>query len=165
MDKENKKVYVLEELTGEYEDKHTHILACYVDPDKAKADAARYQKRVDTMLDRYEKVSDCMEELKDSIFKEFLKDINKELYDELIAEEELISKNASGQSRFDWDKYYDGRDEFYADTETFKEYAAKYGCTEEQIEGIEIYNEVEDEGMMYSRPYYFVSNYPVDLIE
>jgi hypothetical protein len=69
MDKENKKVYVLEELTGEYEDKHTHILACYVDPDKAKADAARYQKRVDTMLDRYGKTSDGMEELKDSIFK------------------------------------------------------------------------------------------------
>lgn len=157
---ENKKVYILEEITGEYDDKHTRVLSVFFDHDKAVAECQRLTEEYDKIREEYDSIDYDVDMLKDDIFKDYLKDINEELYEEVLRAE----KDDKYSKEFDWDKYYDARDEFYLEEELFDEYKDKHGCTEQQKHDIEIMDYVTDE-IGYDFPFFYVSHYPVDLIE
>lgn len=155
----NKKIYILEEITGEYEDIRSHNIEAYTSLEKAQKECKRLNDQMTEFKNRYDEIDDDTDELKNDIFKEHLKNINTELYNEVIEE---WNRDEKEPSDFDWDKYYEERDKFCDDPE-FKTLAKEYGFTEKQIEDIEVSNEMEE--MCYDVPFYHVNDYPIDLIE
>ena len=157
------KVYIIEEIHGSYEDKFMRPYMGYMDKEKA-------QKKCDELNDYWRRVENTYSsnkmdqaDLKEKVFKEHLKETNKELFNEVEKACEYSSSESYSPDKdnFDWDKFYDKLDEFCEDFEEFIDFA-KTLCNKKEVEFLNAAHLLEP--FFYEAPYYYVSYQPIEII-
>ena len=154
MEKEKKFIYLLIEVTGQYEDMYSHTMHAYYNKEDADKECERLQEYYDKLWKEYNSIEFDVDDKKHNAFMELLKEVNPEEY--------ARAKKAFDEDddTFDYDKFYNEKEKFYKTPELY-DYLSKTGCTEKEIHLIDVEQEVYED-LNYDFPSFHVSH-PIEL--
>lgn len=137
------KIFIVEETTGEYEDRFTRPVKAFRSEEDANAYCNEQQKYYDELSDKYTELTDPKsafnaDALNEKAYHAYLKDIAPDLSEQY----EKLGCNANDKS-FDWERYYSYEYSFF-DLDTRKKYYKKIGMSEKDIENMEVIDEYNE---------------------
>jgi len=166
-----KNIYIVMKSTGQYEDRFDSPEKAFISKDKAEAYVKSKKDYFDKLQERYDEIDYNVDEKIGKLFNEYLKDTDKDFYDASVESDKAYEKykeengNYDGfHDTFDWDKYYELRDNFEENTDLVKKYIDKCGLSEREKEDFSIYREYheqERDGL----PYFYLSRHVLELEE
>lgn len=138
------KIFIVEETTGEYEDRFTRPVKAFRSEEDANAYCNEQQKYYDELSDKYTELTDPKSEfnadaLNEKAYQAYLKDVAPDLLEHY----EKLGSNANDRS-FDWERYYKYESSFLGNSDTRKKYYKKIGMSEKDIENMEIIDEYNE---------------------
>lgn len=117
------KIYIIEECVGMYSDSHSYPIKAYKDYEKAKAECDEFNKEMNTLQSKFDKLKDCdkieidINTVKEQIFKQQ----KPELYDTLyqLLHYDVDSSQITDEEYQIEDEYYILTDEAIKDVNSF----------------------------------------------
>ena len=113
-----KKIYIVMESYGQYEDRIESPVKAFTDKNKAKAFVEEKQKYYDELDEKYSAIDIDIQEKMTQLFNRYLKDTDKEMYDAYL---KAIDLDVEAMN-FNWDEYYEKELDFHDNSELVNKY-------------------------------------------
>lgn len=153
-----KKIYIVMESCGQYEDRFESPVKAFTDKNKAKAFVEEKQKYYDELDEKYSAIDIDIQEKMTQLFNRYLKDTDKEMYDAYL---KAIDLDVEAKN-FNWDEYYEKESDFHDNSELVNKYMDIYKLTDDERNAIAVYKEYEDNNYD-GLPYFYVSRKELEL--
>lgn len=153
------KIFIVEETTGQYEDRITTCVKAFRSEKEAKTYCDEHNKYYEELSDMYTDLTDPSstfnaDNIKEKAFHAYLKDVAPELV-------EQYERLSVGKLDFDWNSYEDYETNFDCDQEIKEKYYKKIELTDDEIKKMKIIEEYED---LYDGIPYFSVSCGIDLM-
>ena len=153
-----KKIYIVMESYGQYEDRIESPVKAFTDKNKAKAFVEEKQKYYDELDEKYSAIDIDIQEKMTQLFNRYLKDTDKEMYDAYL---KAIDLDVEAKN-FNWDEYYEKELDFHDNSELVNKYMDICKLTDDERNAIAVYKEYEDNNYD-GLPYFYVSHKELEL--
>lgn len=153
-----KKIYIVMESYGQYEDRFDSPVKAFTDKNKAKAFVEEKQKYYDELDEKYSAIDIDIQEKMTQLFNRYLKDTDKEMYDAYL---KAIDLDVEAKN-FNWDEYYEKELDFHDNSELVNKYMDICKLTDDERNAIAVYKEYEDNNYD-GLPYFYVSHKELEL--
>lgn len=153
-----KKVYIVMESVGQYEDNVTTPVKAFTSKKKAEDYVEKQNSYYDDLWGRYDAIGFNVDDKICDAFNAYLKDTNPDMYDRMIK-----SVNSKEPDDFNWDKYYDTESDFEDNEKLVLEYLKKIGLTDDEMKQIDTYNEYNQYARYDGLPHMYVSHRELEL--
>lgn len=153
-----KKIYIVMESCGQYEDRFESPVKAFTDKNKAEAFVEEKQKYYDELDEKYSAIDIDIQEKMTQLFNRYLKDTDKEMYDAYL---KAIDLDVEAKN-FNWDEYYEKESDFHDNSELVNKYMDICKLTDDERNAIAVYKEYEDNNYD-GLPYFYVSHKELEL--
>lgn len=161
-------IYIVEQSEGQYEDHHSWPIKAFCSKEAAEKFANDKQKVYEKLEIEFQSINIDIQELKDKVFAEYLKEVNFTLLTEYettlkILDELHAKDDYSTQPDFDWDKYYSMQSDFEENKKLFNKYANKCGLSKKELHWLKV--DKKYRALWDGIPFFHVSHNPIELVE
>jgi hypothetical protein len=158
----NRKIWIVESIVGQYEDKVITPEKAFVSKDKAEKYADEQNRYFEELHRKYKNSDIDGEDILQKIFNKYLEDTDKEFYDAYVE----ADNDTTGEILFEWDDYYDKELEFTDNKELVSKYKDICQIEGKELEALEIFYEWQEKCSYDSDvPYFFVSSREIEIVE